>query len=97
MENIGTKIEVTIEETRTDEQFGWDIPQRLRLTCHGDGVHVDGVLTTERIVEILKLPRGEDSFYHYYRFLATYQASIEIDGQKDEVAGETLHEFMLLE
>ena len=94
---LGTdQIEVTIEESKKDEQFGMEIPQRVRLTCHGEGIHVDGVLTTERVVETLCLPRGENS-YHYYRFLATYQASIEIDGQKDEVAGETLHEFMLLE
>jgi len=94
---LGTdQIEVTIEEMRKDEQFGIEIPQKLRLTCRGEGIHVDGALTTERVVETLYLPRGENS-YHYYRFLATYQASIEIDGQKDEVAGETLHEFMLLE
>jgi hypothetical protein len=94
---LGTdQIEVTIEESKKDEQFGMEIPQRVRLTCHGEGIHVDGVLTTERVVETLCLPRGENS-YHYYRFLATYQASIEIDGQKDEVAGETLHEYMLLE
>jgi hypothetical protein len=95
---LGTdQITVTIEESRRDEQFGWEIPQRLRLICHGEGIHVDGMLTTERIVETLRMPRGDEHFYHYYRFLATYQASIEIDGQKHEVAGETLHEFMLLE
>lgn len=104
---LGTdQIEVTIEESRRDAQFGWDIPQRLHLTCQGDGVHVDGILTTERVVETLRMPRsspgssvenGEDRFYHYYRFLATYQARIEIDGQIDQVAGETMHEFMLLE
>ena len=27
-------------------QTGWVIPKRLRLTCHGQGIDVDGVLTT---------------------------------------------------
>ena len=95
---LGTdQINVTIEETRKDEQYGCEIPLRLRLTCHGEGIHIDGVLSTERIVETLRLPRANGSFYHYYRFLATYQASIEIDGLKSEAAGETLHEFMLLD
>jgi len=94
------QINVTIEDARRDEQFGWDIPMRLRLRCQGEGIEVNGVLTTERIVETLKLPRGLNS-YHYYRLLATYQADITVDGHKgqspDHVSGETLHEFMILE
>jgi hypothetical protein len=94
---VGTdKIQVDVEETKKDKQYGWEIPMRLRVRCHGEGVEVDGVLETERTVETLKLPRG-DHFYHYYRFLASYQAKIMVDGQKDNLSGETLHEFMLLE
>jgi predicted secreted hydrolase len=94
---LGTdQITLTVEKTRQDEQYGWDIPQRLRLQCQGPSVTVDGVLTTERVVEALQLPRGESS-YHYYRFLADYEADIEVDGQRDQVSGETLHELMILE
>ncbi|MFZ5917989.1 MAG: lipocalin-like domain-containing protein [Chloroflexota bacterium] len=94
---LGTdQITVAVEECRRDELHGWDIPQRLRLQCQGPGVRVDGLLTTGRVVEALQLPRGPNT-YHYYRFLAGYEADIEIDGQRDRVSGETLHEMMILE
>ncbi len=90
------RLILTVEESKKDDQYGWDIPMRLRLQCRGQGINVDCLLNTERVVETLALPRG-DGFFHYYRFLAGYQATIEVDGETEQVSGETLHEMMIME
>ena len=88
--------QLTVEETKKDEKYGFDMPMRMKLACEGPGVKLDGVMVTNEVVEELRLPRG-DGFFHYYRFLADYQATILVDGTKEEVSGETLHELMILE
>lgn len=87
---------LTIEESRVDEKYGFEIPIGLRIRCSGPGVDVDCGLATERVIETLKLPRG-NRFYHYYRFLAQYQGRITVDGKQEEVSGGTIHEAMYLD
>ena len=95
---LGTdQIQLTVVESKRDDDYGLDIPIRLHLQCQGQGVEVDGTLETERVVEALELPRNENNAYHYYRMLAKYQAKITVDGQCDNVSGETLHEMLILE
>ena len=86
---------MTVEESQKDEQYGFDMPMRLRLTCDGPGVSLDGVLVTNRVVEVQKLPHGESDYY-YYRFLADYSAAITVDGETEQVQGEILHELMIM-
>ena len=82
-------------EEKKSEQYGHDLPMKLALECEGPGVSLKGSLTTNRVVEELKLPRGDSEFY-YYRFLADYEAVINVDGEEEKVQGETLHELMVL-
>lgn len=90
------QISLIVEETRPDDQYGFDLPMRLRIRCEGPGVDLDALLATEKVVEALELPRGE-SYFHYYRLLGSYEAAIEVDGVREQVSGETFHEMMLLE
>jgi hypothetical protein len=90
------RLSITVEEEKREKRYGFGIPIRLRIRCVGQGVDLDSLLTTERLVEALELPRGGSAF-HYYRFLASYKAAIEVDGVKEEVLGETFHEMMVLE
>jgi hypothetical protein len=89
-------MSLTVEESKVDETYGFEMPMRIRIVCEGDGVKLDCVLGAERVVETLALPRG-DSFYHYYRFLSEFEARIAIDGKEDTVSGRTLHEAMFLD
>ncbi|MFH1139149.1 MAG: hypothetical protein V1816_23960 [Pseudomonadota bacterium] len=85
-----------VVESQKSEKYGHDLPIKLVLDCRGPGVSIQGGLVTNRVVEELELPRGDGAF-HYYRFLAEYEAEIVVDGEKDLVRGETLHELMVLE
>jgi len=53
------RISVTIEEEKRDDRHGFEIPVRLRVRCQGPGVDLDCLLSTKRVVEALKLPRGD--------------------------------------
>ncbi len=90
------RISVTIEEEKRDDQYGFEMPMRLRIRSQGPGVDLDCLLSTKKVVEALQIPRGDGTF-HYYRFLANYEASIEVDGVKEQASGETVHEMMVLE
>lgn len=90
------QISVTVEETRRDDRYGFDLPVHQRIRCEGPGVDLEVSLATGKAVEALELPRGESCF-HYYRLLGSYEASIEVDGIKEECSGETFHEMMVLE
>jgi len=90
------KMTLAVQESKVDDKYGFDMPMRLTIGCNGPGVEVDCELVTKSIVETLALPRG-DRFFHYYRFLAEYRASINVDGAKDTVKGETFHEAMYLD
>jgi hypothetical protein len=87
---------LTVEESKRDDRFGWDIPMRLELRTTGPGVEAKGSLNTRRVLEALELPRGKNA-YHYYRLQADYRARMRVDGQEDRVSGETIHEVMILE
>lgn len=89
-------LTLTVDEYRHDKKYGFDLPMRLTLRCDGSGVNIDCRLETDRVVESLELPRG-NSFYHYYRFLARYEALFTVDGMSEKVSGETLHEAMFLD
>ena len=44
----------------------------------------------------MQLPKAAAWDQYYFRFLGDYRMDIEIDGKKDAVQGEMLHEYMVL-
>jgi hypothetical protein len=53
-------------------------------------------IDTTRLVETMQLPKAAAWDQYYFRFLGDYRLDIDIDGNKDSVSGEMLHEYMVL-
>ncbi|MBI5583828.1 MAG: hypothetical protein HY892_08380, partial [Deltaproteobacteria bacterium] len=79
-----------------DETSGKDYAKTLNIAADAKGVKLQLNVKTTREIESMELPRVTDWKQYYYRFLADYDMKIEIDGQKDRVKGEMLHELMFL-
>lgn len=79
-----------------DKTNGKDYAKTLIIGTEAKGVKLQLNVKTTREIESMELPKVTDWKQYYYRFLADYDMKIEIDGQKDRVQGEMLHELMLL-
>jgi|UniRef100_A0A7C4EVW7 hypothetical protein len=89
-------IHLIVTEIHDDKKFGFSLPMGMQILADVDNVNVDCRLKTERVVEALELPRG-GKYFHYYRFLATYDADVNLDGTRHRASGETFHEAMYLD
>lgn len=89
-------LEVDLENLERDEQFGQEYARRLVLSADALGVRFSAEINSHRIIESMKLPKVTDWDHHYFRFIADYEISVEIDGLKESLEGELLHELMLL-
>jgi hypothetical protein len=85
-----------LNDVEKDAQFDQDIAGRiiLRSDALGVGLHLD--IRTRRTIESTRLPRVADWDQYYYRFLADYDMTVEVDGQSDAFSGEMLHEYIRL-
>ena len=79
-----------------DENTGRDYARTLVITTDVKGVKVKLEINTSRMAEWMELPPAADWKQYYFRFLADYTMELEIDGTKDSVTGELLHELMVL-
>lgn len=76
--------------------IGQDYARNLVVSTDNLGVKMDLAIDTTRLVETMQLPQAAEWNQYYFRFLADYRMDIEIDGKKETVKGEMLHEYMVL-
>lgn len=79
-----------------DSNTGQNYAQSLLITSDNLGVKLRLAISTTRVVESFRLPNLAKWDQFYLRFLADYTMDIEIDGKKDRIQGELLHEYMIL-
>lgn len=91
-----TIMETKLEDLKKDEKTGKNYANRLIVTTDVLGVTMNLTIQTTRLVEYMQLPKATDWDQFYFRFLADYTLDLEIDGIKDRVSGEMLHEYMVL-
>lgn len=78
-----------------DDTTGKDYAKRIVITTDVKGVKMNLDIRTKRVLEVMNpMPEAKVKFY-YLRFLADYDLQVEIDGEKDQVKGELLHELMI--
>jgi predicted secreted hydrolase len=87
-----TELGNFVQDPATGQEYATD----LLITSDNLGVKLKLALHTTRLVETMKLPRSVEWDQFYFRFLADYIMDVEIDGKKDRVKGELLHEYMVL-
>ena len=79
-----------------DTKIGREYAKSLVITTDNLGVKMRLAIDTTRVVETMQLPKAAAWDQYYFRFLGDYRMDIEIDGKKDAVQGEMLHEYMVL-
>lgn len=84
-------------EIGKDEKFQREYPTHLTLTTDAQGVKMNLGITAHRLIEAMQLPPSTDWPQYYNRCLAHYKLDLEVDGKKDLLEGEFLHETMLLQ
>jgi len=85
-----------LQDIMTDETTGKEYAKKLTITSDVEGVKLQLVINSHRVVESIKLPPAADWDQYYLRFLADYELDIDVDGEKDNFTGELLHEYMIL-
>jgi predicted secreted hydrolase len=90
------RMETKLEEMVRDEKTGRDYARKLVITTDTEGVKMTLTLDTTRKIETMQLPKIADWNQYYYRFLANYTMDVEVDGRRDVVSGQMLHELMYL-
>jgi hypothetical protein len=89
-------LKVELEDFRIEPKFNQRYAGRLLLSAEAEGVKADIKIQTHSIVETRELPKTAERNQNYYRFVADYTMSVEVDGKKEEAAGELLHEHIIL-
>jgi predicted secreted hydrolase len=91
-----TIMETKLEDIQKAEKTGRNYANRLIVTTDVLGVTMKLTIQTTRLIETMQLPKAADWDQFYFRFLADYTLDLEIDGLKDHLSGEMLHEYMVL-
>ena len=81
---------------KEENQLGPEFAKKIILKADQLGVQMNLTIVTKRLLENWQLPKITDWDQFYFRFLADYTLDVVIDGKKDQVKGELLHEFMVL-
>jgi len=89
-------METQLSDFATDPVIPREYARDFVVTTDNLGVKMDLRIHTKRVVDRMQLPRSAEWDQHYFRFLADYRMDVEVDGEKDSVAGEMLHEYMVL-
>jgi hypothetical protein len=90
------KLKVELEDFRIEPEFNQRYAGRLLLSANAEGVTADIGIRTDRIVETRQLPKTAERNQNYYRFVGDFNMSVEVDGVKENAAGELLHEYIIL-
>lgn len=91
-----TLMQTEFFDVVTDQTIGIDYAKRLVVSADAAGVKMTLAIDTTRVVESMQLPSSTAWKQYYFRFLANYRLDLDIDGEKDSVTGEMLHEYMVL-
>ncbi len=89
-------LHVSFENEQKDEATGRCYARRLLLSAYAAGVELEIRITTREVIESNQLPMVTDWPHYYFRFLADYEMDISVDGDRESVAGQLLHELMQL-
>lgn len=103
-------IDLTYGRWRDESRFLHPYPQRIDLTFGSQGgpasgtlsMRVERVVETQDLLEMVGVPRPLAWLVHhsfsrpyYFRWRSRIEGSLEIEGEKVEIDGETIHEQML--
>jgi predicted secreted hydrolase len=89
-------INTELNDFVVDEKLKQKYPREVTVTTDSLGVKMKLSIKTHRVVEQMNLPKTMEWEQYYYRFLANYTLDLEIDGEKDIVKGEMLHEYVIM-
>ena len=79
-----------------DDVTGQDYAKRILVTTDVKDVKMRLDIRTTRLLESMPLQSSTPDWKQLYlRFLADFDLELEIDGEKDKVTGELLHELMV--
>ena len=85
-----------LDDFATDPKTMKPYARRLVVSTDNLGVKMELTIETTRLVESMRLPKAAAWDQFYFRFLGDYVLDIQIDGERDLVRGEMLHEYMVL-
>ena len=83
------------KDLEEDPELKRSYARTLTLTSREDDVEFACTMKTKNVVEKLDMSAAAKWPTYYWRFLADYDAKIKAAGRKEEVTGQTLHEYML--
>ena len=83
------------KDLEEDPELKRSYARTLTLTSKEDDVEFACTMKTKNVVEKLDMSAAAKWPTYYWRFLADYDAKIKAAGRKEEVTGQTLHEYML--
>ena len=89
-------MDAVFEEITKDGENGQEYAKIIKIKADVLGVKLDLSIDTIRPLETWKLPKITEWDQYYYRFIADYKMNLEIDGKRDQIEGEMLHEYMIL-
>lgn len=90
------RLEAALEDMMHDDKIGQVYAKKMTVTADALGVKLKLIIETTRLVETMQLPKTTEWDQYYFRFLAHYSMDLDIDGNRDQVEGELLHEYMIL-
>jgi predicted secreted hydrolase len=85
----------TVEKQETDPKTGEKYARIISLKYDSNGLKLNCRLDTKNVVEHGSLPKVNEYNMTNWRFLADYHGEITVDGKRESIKGETIHERLL--
>jgi hypothetical protein len=85
----------SVEKEEADPKTGEKYAKIISLKYDSNDLKLDCRLDTKSIVEHGSLPKVNEFNMSNWRFLADYQGEITVDGKRESIKGETIHERLL--
>jgi predicted secreted hydrolase len=85
----------SVEKEEADPKTGEKYAKIISLKYDSNDLKLDCRLDTKSIVEHGPLPKVNEFNMSNWRFLADYQGEITVDGKRESIKGETIHERLL--
>lgn len=89
-------METKLSNFVRDDKSGKDYAKTLLIATDVKGVKLELKIDSTREIEYFQMPSTTSWNQYYYRFLANFDMQVAIDGKKDHISGEMLHELMFL-
>ncbi len=85
----------SVEKEESDPKTGEKYAKIISLKYDSNDLKLNCRLDTKNIVEHGPLPKVNEFNMSNWRFLADYQGDITVDGKRESIKGETIHERLL--